>query len=53
MTKKIWGLLVSCIGCAICLVWINAMNYLLKMDKINDKLYDMELVTVSDYTIMG
>ena len=29
------------------------MNYLLKMDKINDKLYDMELVTVSDYTIMG
>ena len=29
------------------------MNYLLKMDKINDKLYDMELVTVSDYTVMG
>ena len=29
------------------------MNYLLKMDKINEKLYDMELVTVSDYTVMG
>ena len=48
-----WGLLVACLGCAICLIWVNAMNYLLKMDKINDKLYDMELVTVSDYAIMG
>ena len=53
MTKNMWGLLVACLGCAICLIWVSAMNYLLKMDKINDKLYDMELVTVSDYAIMG
>ena len=53
MTKKTWGLFVACLGCAICLIWINAMNYLVKMDMINSKLYDMELVTVSDYTVMG
>ena len=53
MSKKSWGLLAACLGCTICLIWVNAMNYLLKMDKINDKLYDMELVTVSDYTVMG
>ena len=53
MTKKTWGLVVACLGCAICLIWINAMNYLVKMDMINSKLYDMELVTVSDYAVMG
>ena len=53
MTKKTWGLVVACLGLAICLIWTNSMNYLLSMDSINDKIYDMKLVTVSDYTIMG
>ena len=53
MTKKTWGLVVACLGLAICLIWTNSMNYLLNMDSINDKIYDMKLVTVSDYTIMG
>ena len=29
------------------------MEYLMKMDGINDKLYDMQLVTVSDYAVMA
>ena len=29
------------------------MLYLLNMDMINDKLYDMKLVTVSDYAVSG
>ena len=29
------------------------MNYLLNMDYINDKLYDMKLITVSDYAVMA
>ena len=53
MTKKTWGLVVACLGLAICLIWTNSMNYLLNMDSINDKIYDMKLVTVSDYAIMG
>lgn len=41
MTKKTWGLVVACLGLAICLIWTNSMNYLLHMDRINDKIYDM------------
>ena len=29
------------------------MNYLINMDEINDRLYDMQLVTVSDYAVMA
>ena len=53
MTKKVWGLAAACLGLAICMVFANSMTYLLNMDEINDRLYDMKLVTVSDYAIMG
>ena len=45
--------MLACLGIAICLIWRNAMAYLKKMDKINDKLYDMKLVTVSGYAVMA
>ena len=53
MDKKVWGLAAACLGLAICMVFSNSMSYLLNMDEINDKLYDMKLVTVSDYAVMG
>ena len=53
MTKKLWGLAAACLGLAICMMFRSSMIYLLNMDEINDRLYDMKLVTVSDYAIMG
>ena len=52
-SKKTWGLAAACLGIAICMIWQNSMNYLLNMDQINDKLYDMQLITVSDYAVMA
>ena len=51
--KHTWGLVVACLGIAICMIWSSSMDYLLNMDEINDKLYDMQLVTVSDYAVMA
>lgn len=51
--KHHWGLVVACLGVAICMIWQNSMEYLMNMDEINDKLYDMQLVTVSDYAVMA
>ena len=53
MEKKVWGLAAACLGLAICMIFSISMTYLVRMDAINDKLYDMKLVTVSDYAIMG
>ena len=53
MTKKVWGLAAACLGLAICMMFRSSMIYLLNMDEIQDKLFDMKLVTVSDYAIMG
>lgn len=53
MTKKVWGMVVACLGLAICMIFHTSMTYLLNMDQINDKLYDMKLVTVSDYAVSG
>ena len=53
MTKKVWGLAAACLGLAICMMFRTSMIYLVNMDEIHDRLYDMKLVTVSDYAVMG
>ena len=52
-TKKVWGLAAACFGLAICMIFRVSMVYLLNMDEINSKIYDMKLVTVTDYAVMG
>ena len=48
--KGRWGLLSACIGIFMCIVFTSTVKKMLHEDKINDKLLDLKLVTVDDYT---
>ena len=48
--KNRWGLAAACIGLFMCLIFTSFVRKMLHEDKINDKLLDLRLVTVDDYT---
>ncbi len=50
-SKNVWGLAAACIGVLICLYFSFSIRYLLNLDMIEDKLLDLELDTVDDYTV--
>lgn len=49
--KSEWGLAAACIGLLICLFFSITIRSFLTLDEINEKLLDLELVTVDDYTV--
>ena len=51
MSKNLWGLLVVCIGLmGVFFTRIN-MRYVKNVDIINEKLFDLKLITADDYSI--
>jgi len=50
MSKNYWGLAAACIGLLMCIFFSSSVTLMLKLDVIEDKLMDLELVTVDDYT---
>ena len=48
--KKYWGLCCSCIGLFICLSFFATVEYLYRTDKIDERLADLKLITIDDYT---
>ena len=51
--KNSLGLVVSVIGLFVCIVYKNALTAYQQVNLINDKLYDAELITLGDYSVMG
>ena len=49
--KNVWGLAAACTGLLICLFFVFSVRAQLNLDMINDKLLDLELHTVDDYTV--
>ena len=49
--KNTLGLAIACIGLLMCIFFSNTIRLMLNIDKLNDKLFDMDLVTVDDYTV--
>jgi len=50
VSKNVWGLASACIGLFMCLMFMLTLQYVYNTDKINEKILDMALVTVDDYT---
>ena len=51
--KMIYGIILSALSFAIVMIYRHTMMYIKSMDKINDKLIDMKMVTLADYSIRG
>ena len=49
--KNLWGLLNVCIGMLICFSFAHTMQYLYRTDRIDERLDDLKLVTIDDYTV--
>ena len=47
--KNAWGLLVAVLGLAGLLFYRSSMNLIRKLDMINDKLFDLKLITANDF----
>lgn len=45
------GLIVAICGMSICLLFRLSLHYIYTIDQVNDKIYDLNLVTASDYTV--
>ena len=39
------------LGILICFIFRSVTQYMYGLDVINDKIYDLDLITVSDYTV--
>lgn len=48
--KNYWGLGAAVIGLYMCLVFSGSIKYMLKKDEITEKLVDLEIVTIDDFT---
>ena len=48
--KNTWGLAVACLGFLIVMVYRATLEYIRSTNQINDKLIDMKLITVDDYS---
>ena len=51
MSKNIWGGVVASIGLLIMLWYTFTIQYLYRTDVIDEKLADLKIVTVDDYTV--
>ena len=51
MSKNLWGLLVVCIGLMGVFFFRITMKYVKNVDIINEKLFDLKLITADDYSI--
>jgi len=51
--KNVLGLCVSVVGLFICLFYWNTITRILRMNAINDKIFDNVLVTLGDYSVQG
>ena len=51
--KNVMGLCASMLGFFICLVYRNTIVVFKASNKINDKLFDSHLITLSDYSVQG
>ena len=45
------GLIVACFGVLICWFFRFSMTYFFNLDELNGVIYDLNLITVSDYTV--
>ena len=52
-TKRLWGLTAALLGVWIAFIFRYTIDLLHRADAINDKLYDLKLITVGDYTAYG
>lgn len=50
LSKNLWGLATACIGLFMCFIFWSTIHYLLRTDKIKERIHDLNLVTVDDYT---
>ena len=53
LLKNTLGLVVSVLGLWICLLFRNSLVVFQQTNKINDKLFDAQLITLGDYSVMG
>ena len=53
MKKRLWGLTAALLGIWIVFIFRHTIGYMYSVDIINDKLYDLKLITASDYTATG
>jgi hypothetical protein len=51
--KNVMGLAAAVLGLAICFVYRNFMVYQKGINIINDKIFDSQLITLSDYSVQG
>ena len=51
--KNVMGLCASMLGLFICMVYRNTIVVFKASNKINDKLFDGHLITLSDYSVQG
>lgn len=51
--RRLWGLTAALLGVWIVFIFRHTLSYMYSMDLINDKLYDLKLITASDYTAAG
>ena len=51
--RRLWGLTAALLGVWIVFIFRHTLSYMYSMDLINDKLFDLKLITVSDYTAAG
>ena len=51
--KNSMGLAVSIVGLVILLTFRSTIQLYASFNKVNDKIFDSELITVGDYTVMG
>ena len=49
--KSHMGLIVACFGVIICWFFRFSMRYVYNLDELNGVIYDLNLITVSDYTV--
>ena len=51
--KLYWALACSCLGALMCLFFRFTMIYLKRINQINAKLLDLEIISVEDYSVRG
>lgn len=50
-SKKNWGLGLVCIGILMMMIYAATLTKMINLDVINEKLFDLKLITVNDFTV--
>ena len=53
VTKNHWGLVIACIGVFMCLTLRFTIDYIRNRVSINEKLYNMGLISAEKFTVAG